>query len=68
VKVAANDFQISMTISKNGYFPERLAAEVTLSAITRLTFFVTFSSHRLTLTLAAPRSVFAQSSCFNKNW
>jgi hypothetical protein len=38
-----------MTISKNGYFPERLAAEVTLSAITRLTFFVTFSSHRLTI-------------------
>jgi len=48
VKVAANDFQISMTISKNGYFTERLAAEVTHFAITRLTFFVTFSSHRLT--------------------
>lgn len=48
VKVAANDFQISMTISKNGYLPERLTAEVTLFAITRLTLFVTFPPHLLT--------------------
>jgi hypothetical protein len=67
VKVAANDFQISMTISKNGYFPERLAAEVTHFAITRLTFFVTRIPPTHTF-LAAPHSVFAQSSCFNKNW
>jgi hypothetical protein len=67
MKVAANDFQISMTISKNGYFPERLTAKVTHFAITRLTFFVTRISPTHT-SLAAPRSVFAQSSCFNKNW
>lgn len=49
MKVAANDFQISMTISKNGYFTKRLAAEVTHFAITHLTFFVTRSPHRLTI-------------------
>jgi hypothetical protein len=55
VKVAANDFQISMTISKNGYFPERLTAEVTHFAITRLTFFVTrISPTHTALALLAP--------------